>query len=59
MAKKSLFITRAEQDEIREVYGDWVADCIGYRGGGLDMDSDPEDVQAAIELEKKSNEEDS
>ena len=43
--KRSLFMTREEQDEIREKYGDWVADCIAFRGGGLDIDTTAEEIE--------------
>ena len=60
--KKTSFVTHADQDRVVEelrkkntdpnVDWEWVRDSILWTGSGLDMDSDPEDVQAAIDLEK-------
>ncbi len=45
--KKTGFITRKEQEEIRERYGDWVADSIAFGGDGRDIDygDDKEDEE--------------
>jgi hypothetical protein len=66
MAKnKTAFITHAEQDELVEklkkknpdprIDWEWVRDSILWTGDGLDIDAEPEDIQAAIDLPEEND----
>ncbi len=53
----STFLTQEEHEAAHEKYGDWYADTIMFRGDGLDMDSEPDDIAAVIELQERLAEE--
>ncbi len=51
------FVTTEEHEEAHRLYGDWYADTIMFRGDGLTIDSEPDEISAVGELQERLAEE--